>query len=190
MNANMFAAIDRALDEIMPQMQQLGFVGIGEPCEYAADDLLATTEPERTIKVAKDSGACANVINPADLPHGVEPDGVFKNHFKGASDEHIEAYGGCETVMETEDGNKVITKWQACDVSRALSSVSQTTGPKDHPTGLHDVLFNNKVGVVMPPGIVAAILKKIRPIFQYERDGGLYTAEVKLSSFAGQGLTA
>ena len=188
-NTSMMQAIDDAIAGVMPQIRELGFVGIGEACDDCAEPLLAA-EPERTIKVAKDSGACANVINPADLPRGVHPDGVFKNHFKGASDEHIEAYGGCETVMETEDGNKVVTPWQVCDVSRALSSVSQTTGPKEHPTGLYDVLFNNKVGVVVPAGIVAAILKKIKPIFQYERDGGLYTAEVRLSSFAGQGLGA
>ena len=35
----------------------------------------------------------------------------------------------------------------------------------------------------MPAGIVDKILEKIKPVMQYDRRGGLYCAEVKLSSF-------
>ena len=75
----------------------------------------------------------------------------------------------------------VVTEWQAADVSKALRSIRATTGPEDGP-GTHDVLFNNKLGVVVPPGVVNKILERIRPIFKYDRSGGLYTAKVKLSS--------
>ena len=96
-----------------------------------------------------DSGAVANVINRNDLPKGVVPDGIVKTHFVGASGEHIENYGTCRTLLK---GNMqdVVTEWQAADVSKALHSISATTGPEDGP-GIHDVLFNNKMGVVVPP---------------------------------------
>ena len=77
----------------------------------------------------------------------------------------------------------VFTELQAADVSKALHSMSATTGPEDGP-GTHDVLFNNKLGVVVPPGVVNKILERIKPIFKYDRSGGLYTANVKLSSFS------
>ena len=89
-------------------------------------------------------------------------------------------------MIEGKHG-KVLTPWEAANVSRPLHSISQTTGPENGP-GLYDVLFNNKLGVVVPAGIVNKILERIKPIFQYDRDGGLYTAEVTLSSFARRGL--
>ena len=55
-------------------------------------------------------------------------------------------------------------------------------GPADD-AGNYDVLFNNKLGVVVPTRIVDKILEKIKPSLQYDRRGGLYCAEVKLSSF-------
>ena len=35
----------------------------------------------------------------------------------------------------------------------------------------------------MPAGLVNNVLETIKPIMQYDRRGGLYCAEVKLSSF-------
>ena len=63
-----------------------------------------------------------------------------------------------------------------------MHSVSRTTGPADGP-GNYDVLFNNRLGLVVPAGIVDKILEKIKPIMQYDRRGGLPCAEVKLLSF-------
>ena len=73
-------------------------------------------------------------------------------------------------------------KYKVADVVRTLHSVSRTTGPADGP-GNYDVLFNNRLGVVVPAGIVDKIFEKINPIMQNDRRGGLYCAEVKLSSF-------
>ena len=61
------------------------------------------------------------------------------------------------------------------------------TGPPDGP-GRLDVLFSNRVGVVMLAGIVDRFFEKIKPILTYKRRGGLYLADVKLSSFARRGL--
>ena len=55
--------------------------------------------------------------------------------------------------------------------------ITEAIGPFDGP-GKHDVLFNNRLGVVVPPGIVDLILKKITTLFRYGRSGGLYYADV------------
>ena len=74
-------------------------------------------------------------------------------------------------------------------MSRPLHSVSQITGPIDGD-GNHDASFNNKVCVVVPPGVVDAIIRQIEPIAQYRRAGGLYIANCTLSDFIGQGPKA
>ena len=88
--------------------------------------------------------------------------------------------------MVTGSHGRVINEWQCADVGRALHSVSMTTGPADGP-GKHDVIFNNKRGVVVPAGVVDKILERITPIFEYTRRGGLYIADVTVSSFPRPG---
>ena len=82
---------------------------------------------------------------------------------------------------------KFTTDWQAANVTKALHSVSTVCGLVEHPTGKQDVLFNNTNCYVVPPGIVKAIMKKVKAVAEYKRDGGLYTAEFAASSFARQG---
>ena len=179
-NMRMLAAVDRALDEM-----KLNMLDYGDVADDNGHQLLATTPTEVKIAVAADSGAVAHVINPRELPSGSRPDGIVKTHFVGASNEHIENYGGCETLVTGSHG-RVINEWQCADVGRALHSVSMTTGPADGP-GKHDVLFNNKRGVVVPAGVVDKILERITPIFEYTRRGGLYIADVTVSSFPRPG---
>ena len=109
------------------------------------------------------------------------PDGLVERHFVGANDAHIEAYGGCDTLMTTRE-SQIANRYQVADVARTLHSISRATGPIDGP-GTYDVLFNNKLGVVVPAGLVNKVLQNLKPIMQYDRRGGLYCAEVKLSSF-------
>ena len=80
--------------------------------------------------------------------------------------------------------------WELANVSRALHSVATVCGPKEDDDGKQDVLFNNKLCVVMPPGIVRAILKRIKPIAEYPREGNLYVGDMVMSSFARQGQDA
>ena len=91
-------------------------------------------------------------------------------------------------MLENEHG-AVGCSWQAADVGRALRSVSTVCGPEDMEVGKRDVLFNNKTCVVVPPGIVAAILKRIKPVATYPREGNLYVGEMTMSSFPRQGQT-
>ena len=54
--------------------------------------------------------------------------------------------------------------------------------------GRQGVIFSNKKCVVVPPGVVERILATVTPLAEYTRTGGLYLAEMTMSSFARQGL--
>jgi hypothetical protein len=73
--------------------------------------------------------------------------------------------------------------WRVAEVTRPLNSVAEVCGPMGHELGHHDVLFNNKTCFVVPPGVVAAIMKHLEAVAEYPREGNLYLAEVELSSF-------
>ena len=52
-----------------------------------------------------------------------------------------------------------------------------------------DILFNAAKCVVVPPGIVDEILKRIKPIAEYPREGNLYVAHMRMSSFTRPATT-
>ena len=143
------------------------------------------------VRPAADSGACDHVINPDELPDDafVSPNTTGK-HFKGANDSVIENYGDVETILESDLG-AISCGWKAANVSRPLHSLSKIAGP---PGGIahskQDILINNDVCVVVPPGIVAEILKRVTPVASYAREGNLYVGDMILSSFPRQGPKA
>ena len=92
--------------------------------------------------------------------------------------------------MTTKAGTDIGNNWSVADVARPLHAVSQVTGPADHPTGRHDVLFNNRRCVVVEPGVVERLLQTITPIAEYTREGNLYLADMILSPFGRQDLKA
>ena len=140
------------------------------------------------IRPAMDSGSTAHVLHPDDLPDNVEiKPNVTGKHFKGANDSVIENYGTCETVLESDLG-KVGCSWTLAGVPRSLRSVSAVAGPAGGPSkAKQDVLFNNDLCVVVPPGIVNEILKRVKPVARYDREGNLYAGEMTMSSFPRQG---
>ncbi len=154
--------------------------------EEEEDNLIGVAVESVKIKPAMDSGAVANVVHPAELPDGVE---VVPNetdtHFTGAGGGRIKRFGSCVTKLSSEHGD-VGCGWQLADVTRPLHSVSTVCGPQDHPTGKQDVLFNNKKCVVVPPGVVEEILRKYKPVAQYDRSGNLYVGEMTMSPFRRQ----
>ena len=141
-----------------------------------------------TIRVAMDSGAVKHVTHPSTLPSGVKitPNTTGK-HFSGAGGEVIERYGSAQALLTTAEGREIVIDTNVAEVSRPLHAVSQVTGPADHPTGKQDVLFTNKRCVVVQPGVVEHILKYIKPIAQYDRDGNLYLATMTVSDFVRPG---
>ena len=72
------------------------------------------------------------------------------------------------------------------EVTRPLHSVSQIAGPYDGD-GNHDILFNNKRCVVVPPGVVEQIMQQVSAVAGYHRDGNLYLSDFTMSDFIRQG---
>ena len=153
------------------------------------EELIANVREIVDVRVAMDSAAVDNVIGPDKLPQDVQivPNTTGK-HFRGANDAHIEKYGQAATVLQSAD-NRVSCDWAVSDVNHALHSVAKVAGPPK-VAGKQDVLFDNDQCVVMPPGIVKEILKRIKPVMRYEREGNLYLAQLKMSSFTRQGADA
>ena len=152
--------------------------------------LIGAATEEVRVKAAIDSGSVANVIMPEGLPANIEiEENTTDSHFSGAGGERIRRWGACNTKLTGKHG-EIGCRWQVADVTKALHSVSTVCGPVDHPTGLQDVLFNNKAGYVVPPGVVNEIMKRIIPVAEYEREGGLYVADMVVSTFRRQGQDA
>ncbi len=160
--------------------------------EEEEDELLGNIRERVRIRPAMDSGAVANVLHPKDLPADAEPKpNTSGRHFVGANNSKIEKYGSCVTKLESDLG-VIGCNWQLADVSRPLHSVSEVTGPVEHPVGKQDVLFNNRKCVVVPPGVVDRILKELRikPVAEYQREGNLYLADMVMSTFGRPGQDA
>ena len=63
-------------------------------------------------------------------------------------------------------------------IARPLHVVSQIAGLYEC-NGNHDIIFK--------PSIVDAVLKQIKPVAEYHREGNLYLSEIEFSDFVGQG---
>ena len=161
-------------------------------CEDESDgeEEIMATEERVVVRAAMDSGSVASVINPEHLPSGVSiKPNTSGRHFTGAGvGSIIKKHGSCVTACKGTVGVPFGCKWQAADVARPLQSVSDTCGPCDGP-GVHDVLFNNRKCYVVPPGMVDEIMTRVKPIVEYDRVGGLYLADLTLSSFGRQDVT-
>ena len=148
--------------------------------------ILSTSELVTRVRAAMDSGAVDHVINPEDLPPNVEPAGAADDeHYVGANNSKIKRYGEATTACEHKNGSFGI-KWNCADVTRPLNSVSKIAGPAG-PVGKQDILFNNSCCYIVQPGIVNAVMKVIKAVAEYPREGNLYLADLALTSFVGQG---
>ncbi len=123
------------------------------------------------------------MTHPKTLPSSVkiEPT-ITGKHSSAAGGDVIEKSGECMTTLEGQHG-RVGCKWNVAEVTRPLHSVSQITGPADGD-GKCDILFNNKRCVVVPPGVLEAVMKQIgEPIAEYQREGNLYLGSFTMSDF-------
>ena len=145
---------------------------------------------EWEIKVALDSGAVDSVIHPDELPPSVvcSPNTTGR-HFTGANNSHIENFGSAETMLQ-DPQTKTLSgcRWKLADVVRPLHAVCKITGTTQEPK--QDVLFTAGKAVVVPAGVVERVLKTIKPLMQYNREGDLYIAKLTMSSFPRQGVKA
>ena len=180
--------VDAALKEAesMAKQENISMISHDGPDDEGV--VAAATESVK-VRVAMDSAAVANVIHPDELPSDAEyVPNKSGRHFVGANNAHIEKFGSCATRLTSSHGD-VGCDWQLADVSRPLHSVAEVTGPGAGPAK-QDVLFNNEVCVVVPPGTVKEILKRVQPIMEYQREGNLYLADLVMSSFHRQGQEA
>ena len=163
------AAADKALKTSRCN-DELVVVGCIEDEEQTMEQLIAAAVEVVKVRVAIDSAATDHVIPPDQLPSDslLIPNTSGK-HFAGANNAHIEKYGQVDTVLQSAAGNRVSHAWQALDVNRALHSVAKACGPKGEGNAKQDVLFDNDVCVVVPPGVVKAIVKLMKPVMQYGR---------------------
>lgn len=151
--------------------------------------ILSTDELIIRVRAAMDSGAVDHVINPEDLPPDVVPAGAADDeHYVGANNSKIKRFGEATTSCAHKNGTFGI-RWNCAAVTRPLNSVSKIAGPAG-PVGKQDVLFNNNSCYVVQPGVVNAIMKVIKAVAEYPREGNLYLADLALTSFAGQGSGA
>ena len=97
----------------------------------------------------------------------------------------IEKFGECVTNIEGAHG-QVGCRWHVADVTRPLHSVSQIAGPYEGD-GNHDIPFNDGGCVVVPPGVVEAIMQHVDPVAEYHRDGNLYLSDFTVSDFIRPG---
>ena len=92
-----------------------------------------------------------------------------------------------------ENGHEMTCPTQVADVGRPLRSVSQVTGGANKPA-LASMVYINRIGCVVPPGYVERVLAQMKkygatPIATYKRDGNLYTASMRMSSFTRSSAT-
>ena len=142
------------------------------------------------IEVAIDSGSVVHVANPDHLPaHAEVVPNTTGRHFNGANASHIENYGTCLTSMvDKTTGTKVNCDWSVAEVVKPLHAVCKITGTTAAPK--HDVLFTAGRAVVVPHGHVDSILRTVKPLMQYDRQGDLFVAKLSMSGFTRQGAKA
>ena len=142
------------------------------------------------MEVALDSGSVVHVANPEHFPGNAE---VIPNtsgrHFNGANASHIENYGTCLTsLQDTKTMALVECNWSVADVVKPLHAVCKITGTIEAPK--HDVLFTAGRAVVVPHGHVENILRSVKLLMQYDRQGDLFVAKITVSGFTRQGAKA
>ena len=180
---------DAALKQLLNSDKVNCVIADDDDDSYIQEVVRAVVE-ERKLRVAIDSGSVDNVVHPDDLPENIhiEPNAPGTKHFKGANDSHIERFGQIATILKQEGKPAIRSDWVGADVSRALHSVSKVCGQPVAPK--QDVLFNANKCFVVAPGVVDQIMKYISAVAEYDRDGGLYTAEMTVSSFTRPGASA
>ena len=151
----------------------MGTVGLFE--ELGAE-LLELEEDEYEVDIAADSGACAHVIGPGDLPGRVRIKNVVKRRFHGANNSPIEHFGEAVVQLVQEDGTVATSTVQVAEVCRPLHSVSTICD------GKKEMLYTDTEAVVVPKGSLSKFLAQCKRLATYPRVGGLYVAKFKVKN--------
>ena len=133
-------------------------------------------DTEVEVDVAADSGACAHVFGPDDLPGNVKVNNVVRRRFHGANNSPIEHHGEAVVHLVQEDGTVATSTVQVAEVCRPLHSVSTICD------GKKEMLYTDEEAVVVPKGSLSKFLAQCQRLATYPRVGGLYVARVKVRS--------
>jgi len=155
-----------------------GFSDVGL-FEEISEEINGLEDEEVEIDVAADSGACAHVVGPEDLPANVRIRNVVKRRFHGANNSPIEHHGEAVVQLVQEDGTVATSTVQVAGVCRPLHSVSVIC---DGPAGgaKKEMLYIDTEAVVVPAGALSKFLATCKRLATYPRVGGLYVAKVKV----------
>ena len=78
--------------------------------------------------------------------------------------------------------------WSVAEVVKPLHAVCKITGTIEAPK--HDVFFTAGRAVVVPHGHVENLLRSVKLLMQYDRQGDLFVAKITVSGFTRQGAKA
>ena len=161
-------------EHVQPPMGELagGHIGL---FEYQHEEELNAVFEEVEIEVANDSGSCAHVVGPDQVPSTVEiKKSADCKNFTGAGGDGIKNHGKAEVALVMEDGRVINNVVQVAEVTRALHSTGLICDTKK------EVLFTETEAVVVPAGTLSKYLGMIKRIAEYKRKGGLYVAKMKI----------
>ena len=142
------------------------------------EEILAASD-EIEIEVAADTGAGAHCCNPRHIPNSVEVVCDQVRNFNGAGGEAIKHWGRASVRMQQDDGKHIGQEVQVMEVTRPLHSISMVCDNE------HDVVFTTTEGLVIPAGMLDAILAMVQKqgtvVARYRRNGGLYVAKMRVN---------
>ena len=147
------------------------------PLEFESDDddELNNVDDEIEIEVAVDSGCVANVVGPKDVPRSVTLQKTDKmRNFVAANGDRMKNQGKVNVDLVQESGNVINSSFQVTDVTRPLHATSVICDENK------EILYTKGEATVVPEGALSRFLGQVRHIATYRRNGGLYTAKMKI----------
>jgi hypothetical protein len=148
--------------------------------EELYDEFNAMDDEEIEVDVAADSGACAHVVGPDDIPGSIKIKKVVKRRFHGANNSPIEHHGEAVIQLIQEDGTVATSTVQVAGVCRPLHSVSTICDGPAGGVSKKEMLYTDTEAVVVPAGALSKFLAGCKRLATYPRVGGLYVARVKV----------
>ena len=155
--------------------------------DHDDEHALMAVNTEIDIEVALDSGSVVHVANPDHLPANAEVvPNTFGRHFNGANASNIENYGTCFTSLQDKKTRALVAcDWSVAEVVRPLNAVCKITGTVEAPK--HDVFFTAGRAVAVLHGHVETLLRNVKFLMQYDRQGDLFVAKLTMFGSTRQG---
>ena len=107
-------------------------------------------------------------------------------HFNGANAFQKENYETCFARLQDKKTRALVAcGWSVAEVVPPLHAVCKVTGTVEAPK--RDVCFTAGRAVVVPHGHVENLLRNVKLLMQYDRQGDLFVAKLTMFGFTGQG---